>query len=116
MKTVLILISLVVSCGLEPAERPYRPQPLPAPPRPTDQDPPPPGPSDPWNDEIKALVKEQCALAGCHAGASYLRSGESFKASPSLSRIQSGNMPKKSSPNYGLYNDAKKRAFIDYLQ
>ena len=111
MKTVFILISLMVaSCGLEPTERPYRPLPVPAPPG--DRDP----PGDPWEDEIKALVKEQCALAGCHAGASYLRSGESFKASSSLSRIQSGNMPKRSSPNFGLYNDAKKRAFIDYLQ
>jgi hypothetical protein len=120
MKTILLIITfMVVSCGMEPApRRPYRPPaPPPTPTDPTDPQPPiPPGPADPWRDEIKALVSEQCALAGCHAGAGFLRSGGSLKASSSLSRIQSGNMPKKSSPNYGLYNDAKKRAFIDFLQ
>lgn len=102
---ILAIVFLLASCGMEPSNRSYEPGPTTTPP---------PGDGT-WNGEVKALVQEQCALAGCHAGAGFLRTGAAFKASSSLRRIQSGNMPLRSSPNYGLYNAAKKRTFIDYL-
>lgn len=102
---IFLLAMLIGACGYDSKNKEYdQPPPLP-----------PPAKVDPWSEEIQGLVKETCALAGCHAGASFLATGESFKASSSLSRIQSGNMPKKSSPNIGLYNDDKKRILLDYL-
>ena len=105
MRIIAIAIAaLFLGCGMEPSgkEKDYG-QP-PSQPEP-----------DPWSDEIQGIVKEQCALSGCHAGASFLDNGSAFKASSSLRRIESGSMPLQSSPNYGLYNATKRRKLIDYL-
>jgi len=110
MKNFIMMFALLSSCGLDPSGEPEYREPRPAAPVPVPQQ-----PVNPWSSEIKSLVQEQCGLAGCHAGASFIASGESFKASSSLRRVQSGNMPLRSSPNYGIYNDSKKRKLIDYL-
>ena len=109
MKTLAIAAFLLASCGYPSGEKSKRepaPAPAPTPPPTTDK--------GDWP-EIKPLVDEQCALSGCHAGASFLATAEAMKASSSLRRIQSGNMPLKTSPNYSLYNSSKRRKFIDYL-
>lgn len=109
MRTLIATLFLLGGCGLDPGGNDYREEPAPAPSPTPNPDP------DPWSAEIQGLVKEQCALAGCHAGATFVSSGTAFRASSSLRRIQSGNMPLRSSPNYGIYNDTKKRKLIDYL-
>ena len=105
---ILAIVFLLSSCGYEPSGKTYEPPQTPQPPQP------PGGAANDWA-AIKPLVDEQCALSGCHAGAAFLSTGASFKASNSLRRIESGNMPVKTSANYSLYNSAKRRKFIDYL-
>lgn len=101
-----LILMFLVACGSEsPRPRvpktPTAPQPIPG-----DED---------WND-IKPLVQEQCALSGCHAGAPFLATGRAMKASKSAALIRRGRMPKSSSPNFDLYNNAKKSRLLKYLE
>lgn len=104
MKFLILLF--VIACGTEP--RQPAPAPTPAPP---------PSGGDDWETSIKPLVAEQCALSGCHAGASFLATGRAMKASgSSASLIARDKMPKRSSPNYDLWTNAKKAKLLNYLR
>ena len=65
--------------------------------------------------EAKAVIDEQCANAGCHAGDSFIKTAEAFKASSAKARIKNRSMPKRSGPNYNLYSAAKKKILLDFL-
>lgn len=109
-----ILFMLLMSCGLEPSEKEkiiVR-----------DTNPPAQVPgsggsvgSSNW-DLVKPIIDEQCALAGCHAGAPFLQSERAFKASSqSRALIANGRMPLRNSPNYALYNQTKKNALLAFF-
>lgn len=119
MKKYLIVLLLFPSCGLEPSrdkdEGPdiiiNQPEPTPIPTPLPD-----PGSRDPiWSGDVERIVKEQCALSGCHAGAKFLSSERAIKASKSLQVISNGRMPPTFSPNYDLWSDKKKRRLLDFL-
>jgi len=87
--------------------------------RPAPVDPSPPGPSpkpSEWTAVVKPIVDEQCATAGCHAGAAFVQTGAAFKASNARVRISNDSMPKRQGPNFGLYNATKKKILLDYLK
>jgi hypothetical protein len=104
---LIILFLFITGCGLDPSGSenvtpPAGPAPRPVPKAPS------------WT-LVEPVVKEQCALSGCHAGAAFVQSGAAFKASAAKKRIESGNMPKQSSPNYPLYNTSKRDLMLAYL-
>ena len=68
---ILFVFAFLFSCGIEPSGTTYRK------PGPTNPSPPTPEPN-PWSDEIQGIVKEQCALSGCHAGATFVSTGPAF--------------------------------------
>ena len=107
MKKFLIILFLA-GCGIEPSKGPKEPAP------PAKPLPPPTAEQEAW-DDIKPLVQEQCALSGCHAGASFLATGRAMKASSSAALIARNKMPKQASPNIDFYNDDKKQRLLDYL-
>jgi hypothetical protein len=63
---------------------------------------------------LKPVIDEQCALSGCHAGQRFLQTEAAFKASSSLQRITSGNMP-RANRNSDLWTDEKKQRMISFL-
>lgn len=104
MKFIFSLIFLVIGCGSDPEY-------IDAPPAPPRSGP----PSTVSFAAAKVVIDEQCASAGCHAGAAFTQNAAAFKASTSRKRIISGSMPKKSGPNYQIYNNAKKKTLLDFL-
>ena len=108
MKILACLLLLMVGCGVDPSGEAHdqTPAPLPAPL---------PSPSPISFAVATVVTDEQCASSGCHAGAGFLQNAAAFKASSARQRINAGNMPKKSGPNYALYNSAKKKTLLDFL-
>jgi len=47
-----------------------------------------------WDNNVKPIVTANCALAGCHATAAFVKSPAAFLASASKARVASGNMPR----------------------
>lgn len=115
--TILMGLSLLIGCGNDPSgdDPPdviiHQP---PAPP-PT----PPPGPPEPkpvvWAGDIQNLVKQNCALSGCHAGAGFVTTEGAFKASAAAQVISNGRMPPRYSPNYESWSDEKKLRILKFL-
>lgn len=104
-----LFLLLLVGCGLEPSKHDHDyPQPQPQ------AQVPPSGQTDDWT-LLRPLIQEQCALSGCHAGASFLATGRAMKASRSAALISAGRMPPRRSANYDLWTDDKKRRLLDYL-
>lgn len=65
---------------------------------------------------VKAVIDEQCAVSGCHAGAAFVQNGPAFKASSAGVRVGNDSMPKKTGPNYDKYNAEKKKILTDFLK
>ena len=103
MKILACLLFIMVGCGNDPSGETSTPEPSPLPPK-----------SDGFA-AAKVVIDEQCAVSGCHAGAGFTQSGPAFKNSTARQRINSGNMPKKSGPNYAIYNSKKKQILLEYL-
>lgn len=102
-----LFLVLLIGCGLEPSKHDHgQTQPAPVQ-QPTTG-------GDDWAD-VKPLVQEQCALSGCHAGASFLATGRAMKASRSAALISADRMPPRRSPNYEIWTNDKKRRLLDYL-
>jgi hypothetical protein len=101
----IAILAFIFSCGVEPSKSPEKP-----PSSPTN-----PGGQEVTWDDVKPIVNEQCALSGCHAGASFLATGRAMKASSSASLINNDRMPKKSSPNYDFWTNSKKSKLLSYL-
>ena len=66
--------------------------------------------------KVKVVIDEQCANAGCHAGAGFVQNAAAFKASSAKVRIANGSMPKRSGPNFDLYSDVKRKILLDFLK
>ena len=109
----LILVALFLfSCGIEPSNEVVdnrdpgsngggaKPGPNP--------------PKDEWNG-VQSIIKEQCSLSGCHAGAKFLATGRAFKTSSSAQLIRNDRMPKPQSINFDLWTDEKKAILLKYL-
>ena len=47
-----------------------------------------------WTNTVQPIVAANCALAGCHAAAGFVKSPAAFLGSKSKVRVASGNMPK----------------------
>lgn len=73
-----------------------------------------PGSDEEFANVIEPILADSCALSGCHATAGFVKSGAAFKASSSLSRIQSGNMPKPG-PGLDAFSSADKAKVLAYL-
>ena len=106
MKILVCFLLLMVGCGIEPSGET---------PCPTPNKPIPPSPRPVSFAVAKVVIDEQCAVSGCHAGAAFTQNAAAFKDSSSRQRINSGNMPKKSGPNYAIYNSTKKQILLNFL-
>jgi len=114
----VLFIAVFISCGLDPKgddgpdiiiQQPEPPEPLP----PT---PPAPGNTDPtWTGDVQNIAREQCALAGCHAGTKWFNSAAAFKASKAEQVISNGRMPPTYSPNYDIWSEKKKARMLEFL-
>lgn len=113
MKFVLIALMLF-GCGSNPTEDEFVDNRTPEPPGTGGTEPEPKPPHKDW-DGVLSIIKEQCALSGCHAGAKFLATGRAFKASGSAQLIRNDRMPKPQSPNYDLWTDKKKSDLLGYL-
>lgn len=69
-----------------------------------------------FDNDVKPILAEKCATAGCHGGSASpgkttFESADLFKASGSKAAIENGSMPK--SPT--TWTDAQKQKVLDYL-
>jgi len=80
----------------------------------------PPDTSKPGDDivtfeDIAPVLKANCALSGCHAGASFLANERAFASSNSKQRVGNGSMPPKYSPKYDQWGRDEKEAVLQFF-
>lgn len=109
----LVLFMAFFGCGtkevikekLVPGGEPKQPGPTPQPP----------AGGTPTFSTLSGLLQSNCALSGCHAGASFLQSEAGFLNSRSKIRIGNGTMPPQYSPKYSQWTQREKDLMSAYF-
>jgi hypothetical protein len=61
-------------------------------------------------------VQKHCANSSCHAGRDFVEEEAAFRASRSLIEIERRDMPLRSSPVYGEWDDATRDRVLAFLR
>ena len=65
---------------------------------------------------VQPLLQENCAQAGCHAGAGYLQDEDKFMSSNAPREITSGSMPPPYSPDFEQWTPEIKAQVSQYIE
>jgi len=66
--------------------------------------------------EIKPIIDRSCAVSGCHANSGFIKSGDAFRKSKALVRLENGSMPKKPSAAADQFSVVDKEKLLAYLR
>ena len=100
--TVLFLLALLVSCGVQDLESPTTGGNV----------------SDTaFSGTVKPILQKNCAGTGCHvaSGEEWFSSGDALKASDVKKRLDSKSMPIPGSPQSKTFTEADKTAILKYI-